>query len=115
MPVALGPSGFLEVRADVRGKVELRFNPRDRAVSPKVFRDDVFVCDTVPLDRVANMHRLRRRVTGEPAPHVEPTGIDPLGLLVEEHTQATRLAHLALKIDDNDNDNDDDHERTDHE
>jgi putative transposase len=54
---------YLEVRADLAGKkVELRFDPRDGSARPKVYRDDVFVCDTVPLDRVANMHRVRRRV-----------------------------------------------------
>jgi putative transposase len=89
---------YLEVRADLAGKkVELRFDPRDESARPKVYRDDVFVCDTVPLDRVANMHRVRRRVAGEPAPGVEPTGIDPLAQLVEEHAQATRLAHLATE------------------
>jgi hypothetical protein len=91
---------YLEVRADLAGKkVELRFDPRDGSARPKVYRDDVFVCNTVPLDRVANMHRVRRRVAGEPAPDVEPTGIDPLAQLVEEHAQATRLAHLATKDD----------------
>jgi hypothetical protein len=99
----------LEVRAGLKGKVELRFDPRDGAVRPKVYRDNVFVCDTVPLDRLANMHRKRRRVTGEPAPQVEPTGIDPLAQLVEEHAQATRLAHLAHK-DDDETDDDEDHE-----
>jgi hypothetical protein len=42
---------------------------------------------------------VRRRVAGEPAPGVEPTGIDPLAQLVEEHAQATRLAHLATQDD----------------
>jgi hypothetical protein len=98
---------YLEVRADLVGKrVELRFAPRDESARPKVYRDDVFVCDTVPLDRVANMHRVRRRVAGEPAPQVEPTGIDPLAQLVEEHAQATRLAHLAIKDDGDDNEED---------
>lgn len=90
---------YLEVSAGLRGKVELRFVPRDPTVRPKVYRDNVFVCDTVPLDRVANLHRVRRRTTGEPAPQVQPTGIDPLAQLVEEHAQATRLAHLAHKDD----------------
>ncbi len=93
---------YLEVSAGLRGKVELRFAPRDQTVPPKVYRDNVFVCDTVPLDRVANMHRARRRTTGEPAPQVQPTGIDPLAQLVEEHAQATRLAHLAHKDDQTD-------------
>jgi hypothetical protein len=42
---------------------------------------------------------------------VHPSGIDPLAMLVEEHAQATRLAHLAtqtdMTCDDNDNDEED--------
>ena len=99
---------YLEVRPDLVGKkVELRFDPRDDEARPLVYQGDVFVCDTIPLDRVANLHRARRRVTGEPAPQAEPTGIDPLALLVEEHAQATRLAHLALKNADAADDTDD--------
>lgn len=99
--------GFLEVRPELaEKKVELRFDPRDDAARPCVYRGGVFVCDTVPLDRVANLHRERRRVTGDPAPQVDPTGIDPLAQLVEEHAQATRLAHLAI----NDDDDDDEHD-----
>jgi hypothetical protein len=66
---------------------------------PKVYQRGVFVCDTVPLDRVANMYRARRRVAGEPAPHIEPTGLDPLALMIDEHAQATRLSHLAFDDD----------------
>ncbi len=91
---------WLEVRPELVGQnIELRFDPREPDALPKVFRGKVFYCDTVPLDRIANMHRPRRRVSGEPDPQVEPTGIDPLALLVEEHTRATRLAHLANKDD----------------
>jgi putative transposase len=101
--------GFLEVRAGLeRQKVELRFDPTDESYRPKVYRNDVFVCDTVPLDRIANMHRVRRRVTGEPAPQVEPTGIYPLAQLVEEHAQATRLAHLATNDDATDDNDEED-------
>jgi transposase InsO family protein len=100
----------LEVRSDLQGKVELRFDPRDENFRPLVYRNDVFVCDTVPLDRVANMHRRRRRVSGEPAPQIEPTGLNPLAQMVEEHAQATRLAHLALKRDDDDRGDEDDDE-----
>jgi putative transposase len=99
---------FLEVRPELaEKKVELRFDPKDEAARPKVYRGGVFVCDTVPLDRLANMHRARRRVTGEPAPEVEPTGLDPLAQMIEEHAQATRLAHLAIE--------DDVHDQDDHE
>lgn len=88
--------GYLEVRAGLVGKkVELRFDPRDESAHPKVYREDVFVCDTVPLDRVANSRRQRRRVSGEPVPQTERTGLNPLALMIEEHAQATRLMHLA--------------------
>lgn len=98
---------WLEVRPELVGKaIELRFDPRDPGALPKVFRGKAFYCDTVPLDRVANMHRARRRVSGEPDPGVEPTGIDPLALLVEEHARATRLGHLADKDDDEVDDDD---------
>lgn len=101
--------GYLEVRSELEGKkVELRFDPRDESALPKVYRDNVFVSDTVPLDRVANMHRKRRRVAGEPAPLVVPTGIDPLAQLVEEHAHATRLEHLACNDDTTDNDDEED-------
>lgn len=96
--------GYLEVRHGLDGKkVELRFDPRDESERPKVYRDNQFVCDTVPLDRIANMHRARRRVAGEPAPQAVPTGIEPLAQLIDEHAQATRLAHLAHE---NDEEND---------
>jgi hypothetical protein len=39
---------------------------------------------------------------GEPAPGVEPTGINPLALLVEEHAQSTKLRHLAEDEDEQD-------------
>lgn len=88
--------GYLEVRAGLVGKaVELRFDPRDDSAHPKVYREGVFVCDTVPLDRVANSRRRRLRVSGEPVPQTERTGLNPLELMIEEHAQATRLMHLA--------------------
>lgn len=53
--------GYLEVRAELSGDtVELRFDPEDDGALPRVFVDGAFVCDTVPLDRLANMHRRRR-------------------------------------------------------
>jgi hypothetical protein len=94
--------GYLEVRPELSGKIELRFDPRDDSFAPQVFVGNRFYCDTVPLDRVANAHRVRRRVTGEPAPGVEPTGINPLALLIEEHAQSTKLMHLAEHDDEQD-------------
>ncbi|MFN0249343.1 MAG: DDE-type integrase/transposase/recombinase [Kofleriaceae bacterium] len=96
-----------EVRPDLaEHKVQLRFDPRDEDARPLVYRGDVFLCDAVPLDRVGNMHRERRRITGEPAPDVQPTGIDPLAQLVEEHARATRLSHLAFDDNDDNGNND---------
>lgn len=93
--------GYLEVRPELEGKrVELRFDPRDPSVRPRVFQDGRFYCDTAPLDRVANAHRERRRTTGEPEPGAQPTGIDPLALLVEEHARTTSLIHLSEPDDD---------------
>jgi transposase InsO family protein len=91
---------YLEVRPELaEKKVELRFDPKDEGARPKVYRGGVFVCDTVPLDRLANMHRARRRVTGEPAPEALPTGLDPLAQMIDEHARATRLARFALEDD----------------
>jgi len=66
-------------------KVELRFDPTDDAALPRVFIDNRFFCDTVELDRVRNASRHRHRPRGEPAAHVEPTGLDPLRQLHDEH------------------------------
>jgi hypothetical protein len=88
--------GWLEVRPELVGKkIELRFDPRGDGALPLVFREGLFYCDTARLDRIANAHRERRRITGAPAPGVEPTGIDPLAQLVEEHAWASRLVHLS--------------------
>jgi len=83
---------FYEVRAELVGQsVELRFDPREpHAVPPKVFIDEEFVCDSVPLDRLKNNVRRRRRHLGTPDPNSPPSGIDPLSLIVREHYQRTR-------------------------
>ncbi|HUS27779.1 MAG TPA: hypothetical protein VMZ53_04705, partial [Kofleriaceae bacterium] len=84
--------GYLEVRAELSGEdVELRFDPADHIALPRVFIDGKFFCDTVPLDRLANMHRQRRRVAGDPDPRVSATGLDPLALIEDEHYRRTRL------------------------
>jgi transposase InsO family protein len=84
--------GYLEVRAELSGEhVELRFDPTDDTALPRVFIDDKFFCDTVPLDRLANMHRQRRRVAGDPDPRASATGLDPLALIEDEHYRRTRL------------------------
>ena len=83
--------GFLEVRAELVGrKVELRFDPRDTTARPRVFIENRFVCDTVPLDRIRNASRRRRRLSGEAAPDVEPSGLDPLAQIEAEHYERIR-------------------------
>ncbi len=89
--------GWLEVRPELSGKVQLRFDPSDPQASPRVFVDDRFVCDTVPLDRYKNATRKRRRNLGMPEPQIEPTGLDPLALMQDEHTRrASPLTAYAL-------------------
>jgi len=83
--------GFLEVRPELVGReVELRFDPRDDAARPRVFVEDLFVCDTVPLDRLRNASRRRRRLRGNAAPDAEPSGLDPLALIEAEHYDRVR-------------------------
>jgi putative transposase len=83
--------GFLEVRPELVGReVELRFDPRDDASRPRVFVEDRFVCDTVPLDRRRNATRRRRRLRGEAAPDAESSGLDPLALIEAEHYARVR-------------------------
>src|SRR5256885_12591973 len=83
--------GYLEVRPGLEGQeVELRFDPHDDTARPRVFIENSFVCDTVPLDRVANASRRRRRVRGEAAPAAEPSGLDPLALIEAEHYDRVR-------------------------
>ena len=100
--------GLLEVRAELSGKVELRFDPTRPDALPKVFVNDKFACDTVPLDRKANATRVRRRNVGTPAPRLEPSGLDPLALMQAEHEQHTRPLSGALSPEDLDDDQDDD-------
>lgn len=78
---------FLEVRPELVGqKVELRFDPSEPNQLPKVYVHDRFVCDTVVQDRLANNGKPRRRIR-LPIPTLEPTGIDPIGLMEAEHYQ----------------------------
>jgi transposase InsO family protein len=83
--------GFLEVRCELVGReVELRFDPRDPTSRPRVFVGDHFVCDTVPLDRIRNTTRHRRRRPSAAAPAAEPSGLDPLALIDAEHYARVR-------------------------
>lgn len=81
---------LLEVRAELSGKIELRFDPTDEEALPRVFVDDRFYCDTVVLDRIANATRQRRRNLGAPEPGTEPSGLDPLALIVRDHRVRVR-------------------------
>lgn len=82
---------LLEVHWSLSGqKVELRFDPTDEAARPRVFVDGAFFCDTTELDRVKNASRPRLRLRGEPSPDVEPTGLDPLRQIHDEHYGLSR-------------------------
>ena len=98
----------LEVRAELTGqKVELRFDPVRSDVLPRVFVKNSFVCDTVPLDLLANAHRVRRRDVGAPTAAPLPSGLDPLALMQLEHQLYTRPLSGALSPEDVDDETDD--------
>jgi transposase InsO family protein len=100
---------WLEVRPELVGKViELRFDPNDPAALPRVFEDGHFVCDTVPLDRIRNATRPRRRIAGDPVPTVKPTGLDPLALIADQHYRRTRPFGAAAEDPDHDTDHNND-------
>jgi hypothetical protein len=67
-----------------------------------VFVDDRFVCDSVLLDRLRNASRRRRRLSGEAAPDAEPSGLDPLALIEQEHYQRVRPLDPPASPDDED-------------
>jgi putative transposase len=96
---------LLEVSAELAlRRVELRFDPHEPRVLPRVFVEGRFHCDTVPLDRIKNASRVRRRPRGEPDPRIEPTGLDPLAQMEAEHYERGR----APWDDDDDNDDQED-------
>lgn len=95
---------LLEVRSELCGeKIELRFDPHDKTKLPQVFRGGQFYCDTVPLDRIANMYRKRRPIPNAPVPKHEPLGMDPLGLMQDEFYRRTHC--VSAKADDHDDEN----------
>jgi len=98
---------LLEVRAELTGTVELRFDPVAPNALPRVFVNNRFVCDTVPLDRLANAHRVRRRDVGVPTTAPQPSGLDPLALIQAEHQQYARPLSAALSPEDEDDEVDD--------
>jgi putative transposase len=82
---------LLEVQPELsERKIQLRFDPNERDALPRVFVDDKFFCDTVVLDRLRNATRPRRRDLGTPDPLIDPSGLDPLGLLVRDHRARVR-------------------------
>jgi hypothetical protein len=90
---------LLEVVAELTGQhVELRFAPREPEVLPRVFVNNVFVCETVPLDRLGNAHRVRRRDVGAPPAALVPSGLNPLALMQAEHQLYTRPLSLKAEL-----------------
>jgi len=83
---------LLEVRSELAGqKVELRFDPEQPDELPRVFVDGDFVCDTRELDLEANSRRPRRRLASGPEKTIEePTGLDPLQQIRDEHERRAR-------------------------
>jgi transposase InsO family protein len=100
---------LLEVRAELSGKIELRFDPSRSDLLPKVFVANRFVCDTVLLDRLANSRRVRRQNVSPPSVRPEPSGLNPLALIQAEHELRTRPISGAFSQQDahDDEDNDD--------
>lgn len=93
--------GSASIRAELTGQhVELRFDPVRDNVLPRVFVSNRFVCDTVPLDRLGNAHRVRRRDVGAPAMAPQPSGLHPLALIQAEHQLYTRPLSGALSPED---------------
>lgn len=82
---------MLEVRPELCGReVEIRYDPERKDVLPRVFVDGAFVCDTVELDLVRNCHRQRRPARPSTGPSAPTSGLDPLGLMQDEHARKTR-------------------------
>jgi len=75
----------LEVEAELVGQtVELRWDPHARAPRPTVWSEGSYVSGTVELDLLANATRKRKREPATPD-ETEPTGLDPLANLQDEH------------------------------
>ena len=81
---------LLEVRSELCGmEVELRFDPHTPGKLPQVFKDGAFYCDTVEVDPIRNSFRQRRpikKIHAQP----NPTGIDPLKQIQDEHARRIR-------------------------
>jgi transposase InsO family protein len=76
---------FFEVRSSLLGrKVELRFDPFEPEVVPRVFLNGKFICDAVKLDPEANAYKQRHKPPGKASATTEHTGVDPLKLMQDE-------------------------------
>lgn len=91
--------GFIEVAADVRGEVELRFDPAAPTALPRVYVAGEFVCDTVSLDLHRNATRRRRRLAAPVEDPVEPTGIDVLADIERIHYDRVRIDAGESEVD----------------
>lgn len=113
----------LEVQPELVGHtVELRFDPCDPDMRPRVFVEGSFVCDTTPQDLLRNATRRRRALRGGDALPVLPSGLDPIGDLVREHRRASAPELPEIEVEDDeeieieiDDDDDDDRKREDDE
>jgi len=77
---------WLEVHWTLQGhEVELRFDPHVSDPKILVFEGGKFVCEAKVLDRVKNARRGRRKASAKPSCPSEPSGLDPLKQLAEEH------------------------------
>ena len=84
-----------------------RYDPNEPDRLPKVYVEGRFVCDTVPLDLLANAHRVRRRDVGALTAAPLPSGLNPLALMQAEHQLYTRPLSGALSPEDVDDETDD--------
>ena len=65
-------------------RVQVRFDPSDHTVNPKIFAGKRFLSDTRPLDLIANATRRRRRQpVADSTSVVDP--VDAVHDLLEEH------------------------------
>ena len=88
---------WIEVPGELVGeRIELRYDPSQPDKNPMVYKDGAFFCDTRPLDRVANADAKRRTLPADPEVEFEPTGLDPLALIVQEHYDLVRPAGVEL-------------------
>lgn len=82
---------FLEVHSSLVGRViELRFDPFDETSLPKVFLDQKFVSDAVLLDPYRNSTGKRHRPSGRARPDTPKSGLDPLGLIQDDHLRRAK-------------------------